>query len=155
MSGGDSLNLNLDDGIDTSLNGMHFTFLAFNEQDNPACTYHNIGFSSAYAFTKHCKVLNPILPESYIVRLDKDIRFNSDTIPAGTNLINHPAFKSHWIKNSFEWGKNNVSIEGSIVLNSTIYNQIVFDPVIYNVEFGFSTEDGQSLRKTLDVVYKL
>ena len=152
----DSLNLNNDDGIDTSLNGIHFSYTAFYEAENPACAWRSVGFNSAYAFTQYCTVLNPIIAESYIIKLDKDILFNTDTITAGTNLIKHPALKAHWNTDNIEDGfRGSAQIYGTIHLDSTISNQIVFDTGMYDVEFGFATEDGQNLSKKLKVVYKL
>lgn len=154
--GPDSLNLISDDGIDTSLNGIHFSFVAFHEHTNPACASVNFGFNSAYAFTRYCTIINPIIEASYTLSLDKDVLFNSDTIAAGTNLINYPAFKDHWQIENTEIGYNGGGeIHGSLALDSTISNQVLFDTGEYDVEFGFATEDAQNLRQHLKVVYKL
>lgn len=152
----DTLNRNINDGIDTSLKGIHFSFIAFNEANNPACAWESLGFSSAYATTIYCKVLNPIVANSYIVSLDRDISFNSTNIPAGTNLINYTAFKDHWtIDNVDEGARGSATIFGIVKLDTTLSNQIQFDTAKYNVTFGFSTSDGQDMRGNLDVIYKL
>ena len=152
----DSLNRNTRDGIDTSLTGIHFSYIAFNEPNNPACAWQNFGFNSVYAFTKYCEVLNSIINDSYVISFDRDINFNNTNIPAGTNLVKYSAFKNNWeIENTGESIGGNANILGIIKLDTALSNQILFDTGKYNVTFGFSTDDGQEIRGKLDVVYKL
>lgn len=154
----DSLNINLEDGIDTSITGLHFSFEAFNDPDNPACAWKYIGLNTAYAYTPHCTVTNPIVDDSYWCSFDREIILMSDTIKSGVNLVQHLNLKEHWTLNNIFAGNGSpprVRVEGSAHLDSMIFNQLQFETGLYNVTFGFSTEDGQELRKDLKVIYKL
>lgn len=150
----DSLNTNWEDGIDTSLNKMNVYFALSHDVVNPACAWQNIGFNSAYAFTQYCEVTNAIISDSYFLKLDRDLVFNTTTIPAGTNLVTDPSLKDHWTIESREGFKGS-QLVGSILLDSAITQMIQFDTGAYELEFGLSTDDGQNLNGNLDVIYKL
>lgn len=149
--------MNREDGVDTSLAGLHFSFIVYNDPNVPACAFKNIGFSTARALTRSCKLLNDLVSDSYVLKMDKDILFGGVTIAAGTNLMTYPAFKDHWEKSDQGNGiaRNSGEIYGKIKLDESLYNQIDFTTGKYNVELSFETTDGQNLSQQLDVVYKL
>jgi hypothetical protein len=150
----DSLNTVTDDGIDTSLNSLEVTYTISHDGSNPACAWQSFGFNTAYAFTQYCEVLNAINPGSYFLKLDRDLVFNTITIPAGTDLMKQQDLIDHWNLETYP-GFRNAQLSGTLRLDSATTQLIQFDAGNYKVEFGFSTDDGQNLNGTLDVVYKL
>lgn len=152
----DSLNKNGSDGVDTSLAAITVSYTAFEEANNPGCAFRNVGFNSAYAFSKHCTVTNSILSDSYKLKLDKDIVFNGVTISAGTNLIKQADLKDHWIiENSNDGFGGTGQLFGTVSLDTTIASQIQFIAGTHDVTFSFSTDDGQNLSKHKNVLFKL
>lgn len=143
-------NKNTDDGIDTSYNHFNFALSATSDKVEKSCGIVVPFISSAHATSCDYQVVDSIPRSNVNLSLDRDITFDNTVVPAGSNLLSHPA-----TQNAISYTADYFySYNAIIKMDSANLAKLQFDTGYYQVSVSTTTTNGTKGAASRQVLFK-